>query len=431
MLTKVNIVARTDAALWPGFLLGFLLISPYFLPPGIMTAAMAASLVGLVFFAGSPVRRSYLTLVFPLVLIALLGLSGFFLHGPYDVFRDGWYLAKSLLVILVGLVISEHFEEPRKLFRILVWVSIICSLWFFYQVWTSGFLGLSDRGRIVNRHEMYPLVYIALPLSMWLLVGERRIAYKLFYCGVIVIFSVALALSYSRTIWLSLSIFGLVFLYVKGYVRLTALLVASIVVLFAAIVLTYNKPDFLIEAEYGTFWYKVYNSFTEFIPADYSLGRDLNANWRGYEAYRGLLAYGSGSFLELIFGQGFGASIDLGFFAPLGEEGFYRKIAVLHNGYIFTLVKTGALGFLLLVLFYARWWLLLNGKHSTSSANSNPRWQPMLLVSANALLVAQMVNTLIISGMYSLSVTVPEYFMLAVFTGVLIRRRQLQDVTNE
>ena len=52
-----------------------------------------------------------------------------------------------------------------------------------------------------------------------------------------------------------------------------------------------------------------------------------------------------------MFGGGFGSLVDLGFAMQLGPGQEFQFIPVLHNGYMYLLVKTGFLGLTWFVLF--------------------------------------------------------------------------------
>jgi O-antigen ligase len=95
---------------------------------------------------------------------------------------------------------------------------------------------------------------------------------------------------------------------------------------------------------------KMARSFEEITISDYTSMRDINLNWRGFESYQGLQAYMSGRFLEYIFGHGFGTLIDLGFFMA-AENINMQQIPILHNGYLYILVKTGLIGLTLYFYF--------------------------------------------------------------------------------
>ncbi|VVP60392.1 hypothetical protein PS838_06143 [Pseudomonas fluorescens] len=96
-------------------------------------------------------------------------------------------------------------------------------------------------------------------------------------------------------------------------------------------------------ADSTTFLGKVFRSLDELKFSNYMTDKDINENWRGYESYRGWTQYLNGELAELIFGQGFGTSINLGLYINLGGSTM-NEAPVLHNGYIYLLVKCGFIG---------------------------------------------------------------------------------------
>jgi hypothetical protein len=110
---------------------------------------------------------------------------------------------------------------------------------------------------------------------------------------------------------------------------------------------------------------KLAHSLDEVHIEEYSDLRSINGNWRGYETARALKHYASGSISHWLFGYGFGAQVDIGLAMPLGATpgergGYMRSIPVFHNGYIYLLIKGGAVA---VALFgYALSWLYVVGR---------------------------------------------------------------------
>lgn len=74
---------------------------------------------------------------------------------------------------------------------------------------------------------------------------------------------------------------------------------------------------------------------------------------RGYESYRGYLAYiNDGTLKNHLFGYGFGKSASLGITIKLGEKEF-KEIAIFHNGYINILLKTGLVGLIVFLSYFS------------------------------------------------------------------------------
>jgi len=142
---------------------------------------------------------------------------------------------------------------------------------------------------------------------------------------------------------------------------------------------------------------KFEHSLSELMIQDYSKKSEINANWRGFEAYRAWLTYKSGSSVEKILGQGFGTLIDLGFVMPLGGNKM-QMIPITHNAYMYILLKFGVVGFLLYGFFLVS--LMKNKKmfKMGSAGHDHLLLQPLMTSIAWVLLL----TTFVISGVFNL-----------------------------
>src|SRR5690606_25260152 len=99
--------------------------------------------------------------------------------------------------------------------------------------------------------------------------------------------------------------------------------------------------------------------------------------------------------LNYVLGKGFGALVDLQFYAPVGGEKGLRYIPHTHNGYIYVFFKTGTIG-LILYLF-----VLFNlYKQVYIKPKSNNHIILLRLISGLALYF--IFTSLIITGIYNL-----------------------------
>lgn len=117
--------------------------------------------------------------------------------------------------------------------------------------------------------------------------------------------------------------------------------IVSIIIIgiVALITMRYVVPDV-----YTTFWDKVRNSFNELTGNNITFwsSSSIVHDWRAYEVYCAKKQFGSFNNFEKIVGHGFGTLIDAQGYSYLvtKEDG----LAILHNGYYTTLIKTGILG---------------------------------------------------------------------------------------
>ena len=101
----------------------------------------------------------------------------------------------------------------------------------------------------------------------------------------------------------------------------------------------------------SSFTDKIIGSFGEVTIGNYSSEQDINLRYRGYETFMALNSYAEGSEPEQLFG-GLGKLVDLKTFVHLGEDADFRYIPVLHNGWMYLLVKTGITGVLTYLLIF-------------------------------------------------------------------------------
>lgn len=89
----------------------------------------------------------------------------------------------------------------------------------------------------------------------------------------------------------------------------------------------------------------------------------IHQNWRGYEAYLGLVKFEEGNALEIIFGQGLGSGVVTPLRIFNGVKLDY--LPFFHNGFITILLKSGFIGlftFFLFLLKFLRYSFTVNPK---------------------------------------------------------------------
>jgi hypothetical protein len=157
-------------------------------------------------------------------------------------------------------------------------------------------------------------------------------------------------------------------------------------------------------ADLQSFVGKLANALREIALTDTSSVREINANFRGYESAQALKQVLDGTPLQIFFGQGFGTLVDLGIFIPLGsfEGGMpvaVRRIPVLHNGYMYLLVKGGVLAVLLYLYVLA--YLYRVGRGSAVVQAQDVRQHAGRLLQA--LTVSLALTTYVVSGAFNKS----------------------------
>ena len=156
---------------------------------------------------------------------------------------------------------------------------------------------------------------------------------------------------------------------------------------------------------------KVVRSLSEVAISDHQTSKDINLNWRGYESYRAVIDYQSGSWQERIVGQGLGATIDLGMEMTLGDREF-RYVPIIHNGYLQLLVKTGLAGLVLYIYFLGSI-VFFRSSHS-SNLRSWLEYQSLVrLIRGLGLFLA--LASLVVTGIFNQGI-----FSVLVLLGLLV-----------
>jgi len=288
------------------------------------------------------------TLTIPLIWTIILSYS----YSFYSNLQGLFYLSIPMIMIVIGYQISKYLSLKKILILILC-VGTLLSITYIsiviFKAGFSAFLSPYEKARFVVGSGS-PVSIFALVISLY----SEKFGIKLFRTSIekiifIIINLVAVYLFASRTYWMVLLIFILIFninVIIKHQVSLFLLLVAGIVILMIFPV----KLTGEISTTKGLV-FKIFKTFSEIKFSNYESYSDINVHYRGYEAYRAFMTYLDGNPINLILGNGLGKPVDLK--ASVYLAGSYRTIIPwIHNGYFFILVKEGALGLLALFLFF-------------------------------------------------------------------------------
>lgn len=145
---------------------------------------------------------------------------------------------------------------------------------------------------------------------------------------------------------------------------------------------------------------------------------DINSNWRGYEASQGYKKFSNGNDLQKLFGYGFGALVDLELSIRLAGKQ-YEKIPILHNGFVFLLIKCGLAGLICYLVFLYR----IGFSKLKEFANKDIELY-CLYQMLSGLSVVVLLNTFTMTGLFN-----PGNASIPILIGLivgLIRRRELE-----
>jgi hypothetical protein len=328
------------------------------------------------FFRNNRISKNYIRIVWPLIGILIIGMLGIYEKKETDIARDIIYALSPIALISLGYWLAGRNFSWQKLFKAMVLAGVILALIHLHRFVLDPALIGADLN-IIGKESYVSGDLVVLALVLGLFQNRFRLGnlFPRFFprrVSLVLLFS-SFALSYSRT---ELVVFLVLCFALLGYLHRVSGRAAMVGVAIACIVLVISL---IPAADIGSlsFGVKLLRSLTEMSISNYQSYEDISFNWRGFETYRVITTYGYGNDLEKIFGQGFGALVNLGFTMTLaGSE--YDYIPVVHNGYAYILIKTGAAGLLLYGWFYLK--LLRTAVGHANSKSSRKKFLALLLM---------------------------------------------------
>lgn len=398
-------------ALW--LLLLLYLVGSCFVPAGIISTSMLAFVV---FFLVDPYAKQRSPL-FPgigfFILIVLAGVMGSAGKAPYDVAKDVWYVGNPALTILFGYLMVKRMDGLLSILRAFVVAAIIVSIVHVFRfILNPSYFNES----LSDIRDQVSTGYLITAVGIGIVVGDLRyrlgvLPTRLASWSVMVLCLLSVTLSFSRTLWVSVLTVAFAALIIDNLRVALRIATVTVVVIIITIAATGLYQSGIETDTNFTFFEKIIYSLRELQVSEYTEISDINRNWRGFETYRALQTYASGSPTSYLFGKGFGTNVDLGFTITLADVEFDR-IPILHNGYMYLLVKTGAMGlatYLLYLLLTLRTGMQLSRLHEAEA-----RICGFLLVALTLIILE---TTLVISGMFNKSWVYPATLFLGMLMG--------------
>jgi len=288
-------------------------------------------------------HKSYL---FLLLVIPLFWASFFsFQDDQYFVIQALFYLVTPFLLTFLGMKISR-ITNQQLVFKYIIYSGTIGAL--FYVGISFYFFGFKSFIDPYSIREFFFWGSIASVIAIFLVLYSEKygivlIRNKTFKYFIIGVNSLALYFTASRTYYFIFLVFLVIFLYNINKKKL--FLIFGFFALFSSFFLTLFSDNLLVK--------RFTSSATEISVRNYQTDEEINTNYRGFETNMALETYMSGTELNLIFGHGFEKRVDLKTEVILG--GFSgSEIPVLHNGYVYILLKEGFLGLIFYFIFFIK-----------------------------------------------------------------------------
>ncbi len=378
------------------------------------------------------VPRSLLKICMVPTLLLLLALPGAMFHPLHDVLRDLWYFTNPLITIAFGYLLFEQIESWQTFIQPLIAIGLIASVYSAVTDYINRDLILlstsTDAVHLATGRfgeAMLPMVLILLARKVGLpsgrLDGRKGLRIALYTLG-----SLSIFMSFSRTMIIILLLGLLLSIRYKGLATrlLRSNSIATLGVAAVAGACLFIAASSLSNLS-SNFFDKVANTTDEVKLRHYDTFQEINENWRGFEAYRGLQTYENYSPREQVMGAGLGALVDLGFSMQLSLKEAMRFIPITHNGYTYLLIKTGVLGIVLFAVFLLQIaWLGIRMLRRSDPTRVFVGY--VLVWTAIAFLLTQGV----ITGIYNRSALAPNLILLGAAVASL-RQQDMLDAEDE
>ncbi len=271
-------------------------------------------------------------------------------NSNYLIFKDAYYFSMPVFFILSGIVLACRMDIENFL-KTLVYAGAITSL--IVTGISVYYVGVSSISDPYSAHYAVGIVGTpGPPVALACLLLTKKFNIRLFSRGwfnlFVLINCMGIYMFASRT-YLIITLCFLLMLVADKVKRKWVL-----PVIFFLIVLVIVFPFDIFKANTtGNFADKILGSFNELSIGNYNTEEEINTKYRGYESFMAINQYINSGTKEWIFGS-IGNLIDLKTFVRLGEDTDYRFIPVLHNGWLYLLVKTGIVGILTYFIVFFR-----------------------------------------------------------------------------
>jgi hypothetical protein len=283
-----------------------------------------------------------------LLLPAILGLIAGYQNSNYLILKDLYYFAIPVLFILAGIVLACRVDIEAFL-KTLVFAGVLTSV-----MVTGISISYMGFGALLDPYSAHYAMGIIGAPGPPMALACLLFAWK---------FNIRLFRARWFNLFVAINAFGVYMCASRTYVIIMGcfilLLVADkvkrmwvIPTIFVLIMIAFLIPTDIFKATSSeTFMSKMLGSFNELKMGDYNTEQDINLKYRGYESFMALKGYAEGDTKDWIFG-GLGKLIDLKTFVRLGEDTDFQYIPVLHNGWLYILIKTGIMGVVTYILVF-------------------------------------------------------------------------------
>lgn len=333
----------------------------------------------------------------------------FYGYSARYILRATFYFLNGLAPILFALQAIQIIDK-KKLLRVLLIIQVVITIYCFIRLLFWGTLTDSSSIRTYLSTDLYSLEFLY-PLYLFdVLVFKKEILSKRIDILVVILFSLRILLSFSRTTIVCVAVALILYYFL---LEKEVKYAAKKIVLIGGIILGMIVGiSFLFELSPNSmfidFLDKLSSSGTEISTAnEYNSYEDAIDNWRGYETKEAIEQWSESSFIEQFLGIGFGGLIKMQYISTdWSSFEFYNKgaIPILHNGYATILCLGGIFGLIALLVYFGG--EIIQAFRIRSGGRNDSANKCIVLV------VMMMCNMYIVNGLYSQSIQLTWGIML-------------------
>lgn len=347
-----------DATVAPSAMLLLALFTSYLLPAELYTVVLLVLFFGYAVSSPGHITQLAFKLAFPFMLLGILGFAMAVDNDRYLALKDGWYILKLCLCLMVGLMLGVREHRPENLFRVLVIFGVatgVCVI-LVMPVIHAGGLGSAE----AEGSNLLPLASLAALPILLDRVRAKGAAFLWRDLAALLLLLAAAAISNSRITLIASIIMLLSWAGLFANAKRT--IIGGLAVAAVGALLWQFLPEYT-GGELNALT-KLRRSLDEMLPDNVYDSQTMLLNWRGFEAFNAQLMFDQGSTVRKLLGFGLGAEINLGQVVRMSQEMAYQYLPTIHNGFYFVLIKFGMVGIVIYGLAVASWLRWGRGRHT-------------------------------------------------------------------
>ncbi len=298
--------------------------------------------------------RMLTLLSIPILILCVAAFSMLFYDfNPYSALRDVAYLLKPILGLLIGYNLSMSLG-PKSLLTLIYAGFCLAVIHLSKLLFYATFFGIADvnnlrgYGGFFDDLEIYALILLLFRVELGIPIKRKMLFAAFAVIGISSFFYLA------RT---NIIQFIILFIAMKGYLRITYKSVKVMSILLIAVLSGYAAIYYSNPRRQGpgieAFLYKIKIAPIEPFKTRINTEnwKDFHDNYRSYENISTLRQVPAEGNFAVFFGKGLGSHIDLKRKVLSNDGEFIRYIPILHNAYMTIFLKSGIVGVVLLLIF--------------------------------------------------------------------------------